>query len=235
VRTALFASLGLVVLLSSVAQAERTYHYVFDRPVYSGNPGATVDVEVSLEERRESTDPPALLATEGLASAAVKLSYVNPLPSEPAWLTDPASISHNPQFDDSLSPEKYLTADIVDEEPAAVDAIAGLSEWISVNPLATSGALAQEIVAGEVYRIRLGTFRFTLGDILGETTTIRATDLFADPMDETTAFDFTVLDTLIASAEATLVTAPEPASLVLLGAGAVLAGLVVRRTRRQGR
>ena len=74
-------------------------------------------------------------------------------------------------------------------------------------------------VAPDIYRVFLGSFRFTAGLVPGEATTIRALDV--PGTDDTITDTGVVLDSLIQSADATIrVNAvPEPSALTLLGIG----------------
>jgi hypothetical protein len=99
-------------------------------------------------------------------------------------------------------------------------------------------ALAGPAVTGEeqspnVYRLLLGTFRFTAGSVLGESTPLRVTDY--DPgFDDVVTGDLRVLDSSpIYDGVARITTVPEPGTLVLLAA-AVLSVLLAVFWQRRG-
>jgi hypothetical protein len=228
VRLLLF-SLGLLVLALPVARAAPFYNYAFDRTSYAASAGATVDAEVFLEEHLAAGDTSRLQSENGLASAAVKLSYQGLKPSSPARVVSKNDIFANPLFNDSQSPEKYLSADILAEDPEAIDPMAALSEWVSVAPPAPGGVLPEVVTPGQLNRLSLGTFRVTLGNTVGEMTAIEASKLFSE-LDLTVTYGSSALE--VASATATFLATPEPAALGLGLLGATALALFRRKARR---
>lgn len=236
------ASALLSMMLVPTAQAERIFTYEFGSTQYNVPPGESVDVQVFLVETLSGGDlGDSWLASETLSSAAVRLSYLDPIPADKATLTSADRIAPNPQFDDPGSPAKPLKDEIIDDfvfwagSPPEHEPIAGLSEW--VNLFATTGVSPEVVVPGSKYRIPLGTFRFTAGTQHAVFTTVQATDLYPW-LDETVTFANLAhplgitLDGLILSGETVIATIPEP-SAVALSLGAVFAGACFWAVRRR--
>lgn len=210
---------------SREARADLLYNYVFDTAVYEVDPGATVDVRVSLLETVNGGST-SLLATEGLIGAGVRVAFDNvPMPSDAAMVKSLADIFPNiVQFDD----------------PAGVDTdlVAGSSAGLVESVQIVSPAVFGTPVGANQFIIELGVFRFTAGNVAGETTFITAFD--RSPADETvTGTTFTVLDGLIntGSAQIHVRSVPEPSSILLMAIATPGAAwwIVARKRRRSGR
>lgn len=208
IRLALLLA-GLWAWAVSAAQAGGVYQYVFDQDTYALPPGETMDVPVYLQETVGAEDTPVLSpGGVGLITAGVRLLFNDPpQPSQPARVVNLFDIKENPDFD---FPTSSLTA-----------TTAKLSLGTLLNPTVHG----YEESPG-VYRVLLGTFRFTAGEIEGQSTPIRATDY--DPgFDDVVTGDMRVLDNSpLVDGMATITTVPEPTTLGLLACAAAV-GMVL--------
>lgn len=162
--------------------------------------GATADVAVYLKENAAGT----VLFDEQLFSAGVRLASGGPA----VGVLSAADITPNPAFDDVLLG--------VFPTEATLNAAALLNPFLSPD--------------GD-NRILLGTFRVTA--LQPGTATLTATDLSPSGSETLTGLG-TELDALIAQGQISftvlgVVAIPEPSSLALAGAGALLLGLAARR------
>jgi hypothetical protein len=132
----------------------------------------------------------------------------SPQPTQPARMTALSDITPNPDFD---VPTPSLTA---------------TGAKLALGKLVGPAVTGEEFSDG-VYRLLLGTFRFTAGNVPNESTPIRAADFDPGFSDFATG-DGKVLDASpIPDARATITVIPEPGSLVLLAVG-VLGGMAWR-------
>lgn len=201
------------------AHAELIYRYVFDRPVYTVAPGETVLVNTFLQETVTGGDT-SRLATEGLIGAGVRVRFdIPPAPGSPAQVLNLSDILPNTaDFDDAI----FQFTDL---------APGSLAELTEVVDLASPPVLGTELTPG-IFRVFLGSFRFTAGSALGEVTTVSALD--SPRTEDTITGTGLVLDGLIESGDSTIrVSAvPEPSALTLVGTGALgLIGYSWRRHR----
>jgi hypothetical protein len=229
--SSLFIALACLAWATVPLPAASMYEFTFDQSVYEVQAGQSVTVSVYLYETVTSGTT-SVLATEGLITAGVRLSYG----SSP---TDPATISGMtaaPNFtnEKDLDSATFLTAaEVAAGGTGAANPIGGLQ-------LSTFTPDYGTVVAGtggKEYQILLGTVTFTAGDVVGETTTIKASDLFTNASLADTTTDWgTVLDSFsIWTGTADIVVVPEPASWVgLLGMG-LTAGICWRVRSRRAR
>jgi hypothetical protein len=211
---ALVAS-GLSAGKAIAAPVYPLYQYVFGQDNYPVSPGGTVDVQVYLQETIGQFDTPVLApGSVGLIAAGVRLEAGDPpQPSQPARVLSTFDILENPAFD-------FPT-------PSLTGSNAGLSLGTLLNPT----VIGREQSAG-VFRMLLGTFRFTAGSLPGESTPLRATDY--DPgFDDVVTGDMRVLDARpIYDGTATITVVPEPQALTLLAAAALAGATCWLRTRK---
>jgi LPXTG-motif cell wall-anchored protein len=192
--------------------------------------------------------------TPGLSSAAVKISYVNAPTANDATLTSTSDIRPDRHFDDALGPDRLTASEILADDELAVNPIAGLSEWVSLEPTTparTQGAVGEIVVPGSKYRLRLGSFRFVAGPEWNVYTPIIASMLYPNtPNNVPLTWTFTppgvttavALDNpypmfsepliVILPDQTVLATIPEPTSLAL-AVGAMFAGGLVWFVRRR--
>lgn len=197
--------------------ADITYRWVFEQSIYQVNPGETVDLVLYLEERTQTgdvaiTDPDAGV---GLGSIGVKVLW-DDFATEPAKVLNDADVIPNPAFDWPDITKAYTDR-------------AELNELIYFGTPPVYGT--KDPTDPLTFLTLAGTFRFTAGNIAGEQTAVRVTDLdplFDDTLDSTGG----MLDDLIADGRAIIQTVPEPSSF-LLGL-ALIGGLFVVRMRRRG-
>jgi hypothetical protein len=223
IRTTAMRRLGTCVMFlvvatfgsTGVARATPTYQYVFERNVYQVAPGGTIDVHVLLQETVGTGDISVLApGGVGLFGAGVKVVFGDaPQPSDPARVRYDSDISASSAFD-------VVT-------PAVETIDAKLSLFALDNP----AVYGQEYSLG-VYRLELGTFRFTAGTVGGESTPLRATDY--DPVfDDVITSDLRALDgSPIYDGMATITTSvPEPGTMALLGSGFLVSAFLWLRRR----
>jgi hypothetical protein len=174
-------------------------------------------VNVYLRETSQSFIDPSLLS-EGLFSAGVFLAFADPFSGQVSRVLGPSDIRPNPAFNDPFSPVTRIDPNL----GAGMLANVSLTSTQGVRPVAI------DFLTSEVF---LGTFRFT--GLAGGTASIQATH-FSTGDDTLTFRTGTVLDSRISSATATLTVAPvpEPAGLVLVGAGLLGIAAVRFRGRR---
>lgn len=208
-RTALVC---LLVWLGTAPLASAALVYEFGQANYDVAAGQLFNIDLFLVQTDPSSDP-VDLAVVGLFSGGVRVFFDDTPPTDPAGVRSLEDILPNPRFDDTFI---GATLDLVPGVSAGFsDAIDDLDAPILGN------------------RILLGTFAFTAGNVIGETTNLRATD-FDSRFGDVIANDLlaTELDGLIQPGFATItVTAvPEPSGVLLVGVG--LAGFMTLRRRR---
>lgn len=205
--------LFLIVIAFSAAEsnADADLMYTFGQSEYFVSPGGAVDIDVFLTESGSSS----ILTDSGLLSGSVRVLFDTGLPaSDPSVVSSLAGIKPNPAFDDSL-----LGANL----DLDMGVSAGFADSVDLfsPPLVGSSIL-------------LGTFTFTGGSIVGDTSEITAVDF--DPLlSDTISGDLASLDTLIQSGTARIhiTPIPEPRSLAMFAAGlfVILVNRSVKRTR----
>jgi hypothetical protein len=193
-----------------------TYTFSFGQDVFTARPGETVDVPVYFQE---TVGPPGnsvlVPGGVGLVGAGVRVVFSDPpQPTQPSCVLGVSDIVPNPSFD-VPTPSLSLGA-------------AGLE----LARLASGTVTGAEYSPG-VYRVLLGTFRFTAGEVGGESTPIRAAD-FDPGFDDFVTGDLNVLDgSPISEAQAKITVVPEPGSLLLLIAVALTGvACVIRHSNR---
>lgn len=213
---AVFGILGILLAVQGAAWGcpVPTFTYLFDRPAYAVAPGGTIDVHVYLQE--DTNGGSSILAGSGLLSAGVMVDYsLTPGDPLPTRLTSPGDI-----FGNTAEFQTILTSLPSDhqgllEETAGADPAQGYH------------------VSGDIYRLYLGTFRFTGGTHLGELTLLTALDDPGSSGTRTTNSPW--LDPSIDQANATITVTPEPAALLQWGIlGALGAGTTLWLRRRRG-
>lgn len=187
--------------------------YAFEHASYTVAAGGTVDVRVYLQQTGLET----ILTDFGIISASVNVLFNEvPGPLEPAQVLSDLDITPSAAFDDP-----FLTG--VFHDPGVSAGLVGVVD-VGSPPIAGNS-------------IYLGTFRFTAGSIVGEVTTLRATDLSL-LFEDTVAFDGTELDGLIVDGFSSITVSgspaavPEPASSAIVGT-MLLAGWGVRRRQQK--
>lgn len=227
-------AVGWLLLFATTAFAAPVYYYQFDQSNYSVAPGGGVDVTVFLVEDT-SGGGSSLLVSEGLLSGGVRLSYSGVNSPDAATLTSKDAIAHNPAFDQAVdNPVKYLTADFVALGSGAGNPIAGLAETRSDAQL--EGVLASELDPNH-YRIPLGTFHFTAGNVMFDVTTLKAGDLFpgdAYVVTSVTGQELELSPYGIDTATATISVVPEPPGTVAL-VGLTVMGVLLWTVRGRRR
>ena len=179
--------------------------------------GGARAVKVYLYETFDPGSETSILDDEeGLFSAGVAVRRTSAGPTRPAGVLSVAGISPNPTFDEpepTVSPLKT-----VDLTGGAFDRAALLES----RDMLEAAGVAAEAPAANVRRVFLGTFTFTGGSVVGETTALRIED--NDPASDDTvtwALPGVDLDADIQPFDFSIVTVPEPATLALLAAGAL--------------
>ncbi|MCR9200392.1 MAG: PEP-CTERM sorting domain-containing protein [Planctomycetaceae bacterium] len=197
----------LTLLFSHAASAELIYE--FGQSEYTATPNGTVDVDLYLRQTGGET----VLSDFGLISVSGQILFNEaPGPTEPAEVLSTADITINPQFDDP-----FLSMPVLDPGTSA-----GMLGVIDIT--------SPEVFANQD-RIHLGTFRFTVGSIQDEVTSLRATDLDV-AFEDTLTGNGLFLDSLISDGLATITVVPEPSQVAALG-GLVLAAIGWRRRRQR--
>jgi len=216
--------------LSPVAQASSMYEFRFDQSTYEVAPGGTVTVSVYLYETVTAGDT-SMLATDPLVSTGVRISYGSATnPSQPATATV-ADVNAAPAFTNEPYDNVVIlsAAEVQDGGAGAPDPIVGLdvSSWTAVPGQVVPGT------DGKQYSVLIGTVTFTAGDVVGETTTIKASDLYTGST-ETYLNSFTSLDSApIWTGTAQITVVPEPACWVGLAGMGLTAGIFWKiRSRR---
>jgi hypothetical protein len=200
---------------SAASQNFNSYEYTFGQSIFSVMPGGTVEVPVYFQETVGSQDISILAPSgSGLVGAGVQvICSDSPQPMQPARITALSDIIANPAFD---VPTPSLTA------PGAKLALGKL-----VGP-----AVKGEEFSDGVYRLLLGTFRFTAGNVPNEFTPIRATDFDTGFSDFVTGSGKVLDASPIPDARATIAVIPEPSSLALF-AVTVLVGMAWQMGRKK--
>jgi hypothetical protein len=222
IRT-LVCMLALAYALSPAwAEAGSTYAFAFDQAAYQVGAGATVEVNVFLQEQ-VSDGSVSVLATEGLIGAGVRLSFdLSPLPSDPAQILSVSDVILNDGSSGFGGSFQSITL--------SAGSHADITETVDLfNPavLATS-------VGGDLYQILLGTFRFTAGAIDGQTTLIQAGDIpgASDTVtDSGLVIDGQIVSSAISRIQVGPASVPEPSSVIALAIGMIglgCRGIVLR-------
>ncbi|MEM0966243.1 MAG: PEP-CTERM sorting domain-containing protein [Verrucomicrobiota bacterium] len=201
----------VVLTLVAASQSYANFRYGFSQSNYEVLPGEKVDVQVSLIQVEAN---PIDLAVDGIFSAGVQVVFGENAPSDPAVVLELSDISANPAFDDTLlGEEKSLTP--------------GSSAYF----IDSVDDIFAPLTGNEIF---LGTFRFTVGNIVGEVTNLRAEDITPPPstFTETVGGDinFSSLDEFISPGFSTITVIPEPTAYAAL-AGMFCAGLLLLRRR----
>ncbi len=212
-RLLALAVTGACLLASSIAEAGSVYQFAFGQTTYQVDPGSQVLVDVYLQEQ-VSGGSASVLASDGLIGVGVRVSFdVSPLPSDPARILHVSDVTSND-----------APGGFVGYQGAAVapGSFADLSESIGIldSPVTATD------LGGGLYRILIGTFRFTAGSIADQTTLIQATDI--PGLSDTVTGGGADLDSLIsagtASIEVRAGAVPEPSSWVAMALGVIGAG-----------
>lgn len=201
--------LVVTCMLMLHASSQAALVYTFDQSDYLVAPGDTVDVQVFLTQ----TDTTSILTDEGLSSAGVRVEFDLNQPIDRAEVLSLSNIISNPAFDEN--DPLFTGSELVPGHSA------GLFDGISF--------LGTPVVGNSVL---LGTFTFTSGAIGGEVTNLRATD-FSAFTETVSGVVGTPLDGMIGDGLATITVSaiPEPSSVAMIGAAAVLVCLRRRRAR----
>ncbi len=202
--------------LATVAEGAVIFSFATDRSSYTVAPGGKVAVEVFLEEHAEPGDVSLLVGEGGLFSAGLKLVPLSPIPEQAVTVDSDSDIMPSPAFTGGalpdLAPLTLLLADGIFAEPGP----------------------AGQVVGDGIRRVHLATFRFTAGDMPGQSTIIQVADYddYGKSSDTLTWWG-TELDNLIAPATFTITTVvPEPGTLLPLLAAVALLRRGARRTGR---
>jgi hypothetical protein len=208
------------------AQAGSSYSYVFDQPTYQVDPGSQVLVKVFLQEH--ITDGSlSVLATEGLVGAGVRVSFdLSPLPGDPAKVLSAGDVIPNDgsgAFDGGFQSIALVPGSYAD-----------LTESVDLFSPAVLGTQA----GADLYQVLLGTFRFTAGAIVGQTTLIQASDIPGTLDTVTTSdsiIDGQILSSAVAQFQVGTAAVPEPSSVITLTLGMIALGCfgTTQRTLRQ--
>lgn len=208
---------------ASGAWATPTYQYVTDQSNYTYTPGASVPVNVFLQETIQVGDT-SLLQSEGMFGVGVRVKFNEPtVPAHPAVVSSTSNITPNAGLD--VAP--FTVKDVV----------AGVSAGLS-GAIPISGSALSPTGGPLVYKTLIGQFLFTTSAsaLPGEVTHVKAMDYDATDSNVTNT-TLTSLDSLISTSNFTLTAAgsssvPEPGSLLLVGVvGAGAMGY--RRWRRR--
>ena len=200
--------MAALAMLTGRVRADVIYNFVTDQATYEVTPGGTVSVDVYLQETLVGGSSSELVAQDGLFSFDVIVDVAS-APSDPAAIV---ASTANADFNGVVN----------NVPPMIVIADRDLLEADGVQPV---------MVDATTYRVLLATFSIEGGSIPGETTTFNAAD-YENPLtpgaDENTLYwdDVTAsnpLDGIIGPGSFTVTVIPEPASLVLLSIGGLLA------------
>jgi hypothetical protein len=223
-RNVLPAIVAACALGSSVADAGSTYQFTFDQASYQVDPGAQVLVNVYLQEQ-VSDGSASVLATEGLIGAGVRVSFdQSSLPSDPARITGVGNILLNDG--PGAFSGGFQSAEVA---PGSYAQLMETVDSLSAPVHATNLGVG-------LFRILIGTFRFTAGQIAGQTTWITAGDI-PDSSDLITGGGV-ALDSLVTPGRASIEVrsavgaVPEPSGLIGLTIGILgTGGYAVARRR----
>lgn len=200
----------LVSFFFLMGPAHAEYTFVFDEANYTVAPGATVDVYVSLMETSTSN-----LHDVGMGGAGIKVRWDEGMPADPAAVLADADVVNVSGFELVWNSSKA--------HPAEYNADLSLGTFDTVYGEETSPGSG-------IYAVALCKFIFTGGATPG-ITHIRATDYGTE--DDNVLMDFTILDSLIADAQATITTIPEPSTFLLGGIAALALFAFNRGWRRR--
>ncbi len=188
--------------------------FFFDRSNYVVAPGGTVAVNVFVQETFHPRTDESLLApgSDGLIRGGVFVQFNSEGAGQPTRVRSVADIAGNPHFDLACLPQL--------PGPSSPDAAGVLV--LSQSPV--FGEVVSRSAACETVLLPLGTFTFTAGKVLGESTflTAVATEDYATmPGDTSVTSSGAVLDGLLQPGTAVITVSSKPPAPKSNGAATV--------------
>jgi hypothetical protein len=230
------------LLRASPLMAASMYEFGFDSSTYEVKPGATFTVSVYLYETITAGNY-SVLANDQIANAGVRVSYdASSTATDPVSLASEANaIQAAPAFTDETDdrfPTDFVTvystpAEFAAGGTGAANPIAGLdvSSFTPIPGTVVAGS------GGQKYAVEIGSIKMTAGDILGETTVIKASDLFTNSVNTYTNAPWVGLDEsplTIYATTAQITVVPEPSAWIGLSSMTLMAGIFWKiRSRRR--